>query len=286
MTDVRTTQGYVLAAVAAAGGDVRVSQLYAFAATQFPSQEIRYSQGYVHAAVQFGMDVRTTQAYVLAAVKGRPLDNLIRAWTFTLDGHDYYVLKLGEIETLVYDTHAEEWYVWGTADTNLWNLMDGTNWAGGVTSWAGGYGSNVVAGSNTNGALFFLDPEATDDDAALADASVQPYRREAMAQYVMRGTDFVPCFGVQAYGSIGEVLSNNPTDVSLEISDDRGHSFFDCGTVSITVDDYNARASWTSLGSMSAPGRLFKVIDYGAMHRIDMLDMQDPPESKSRAAKP
>lgn len=194
---------------------------------------------------------------------------IVRAWTFTLDGHDFYVLRLNTVETLVYDTHSEQWSIWGNANENLWDLLDGTNWGGGHAFSA--YGSDVMVGSDTDGSLYFLDPNGTDDEDA--DGNAAPFRRETMAQYFMRGYDMRPCWGVQLLGSIGDVADSNPTDVTLSVSDDRGDTFFDCGTVTVPADSFNARVDWQSLGSMSAPGRLFKIVDYGALHRIDSLEM-------------
>lgn len=256
--------------------DLRVTQAFALAATNpLTSNGARVTQAFTSAAVRYDMDVQVSQAFVLVAVKRRVFDPTVRAWTFTLDGHDFYVLRLGETETLVYDTHAEQWYVWGSGETNLWALLDGANWGGGH-NFSGAYGSNVLAGSDTNGALFFLDPEGPDDDNATTGADdLEPFRREAMAQYVLKGYDQAPCWGVQLLGSIGDVRGSDPTDVTLEVSDDRGDTYVDCGTVTISPDDFAARVDWLSLGSISAPGRLFKVIDYGAIHRIDSLEMPD-----------
>lgn len=253
-------------------GDIRASQAFALAVTT-SDPDLRTSQAHVQAVVAHDMDVRVAQSYVLAVVRRRTYDPTVRAWTFTLDGHDFYVIRLGEFETLVYDTNSEQWYQWGSGDTALWNLLDGTNWGGGH-NFSGVYGSNVLVGSDVNGALFLLDPTGTDDDSAVLGAESQvPFERIAMAQHIMRGYDSQPCFGVQLLGSIGDVQDSEPTDVTLLVSDDRGDSFTDCGTITIDPDDLAARVDWRSLGSMTAPGRLFKIVDYGALHRIDSLEM-------------
>jgi len=257
MTDLRATQAFALAVVG----------------PRSVAANLRVTQAFAVAPVRYDLDVRATQAFVLAIVKRRTYDPTVRAWTFTLDGHDFYVLRLGELETLVYDTHAEQWYVWGSGETNLWALLDGCNWGGGH-GFSGSYGSNVLCGSDTNGALFFLDPDGPDDDNATTGSDdLEPFRREAMAQFVLKGYDAVPCWGVQLLGSIGDVRGSDPTDVTLEVSDDRGDTWFDCGTNTLEADSFTARCDWQSLGSISAPGRLFKIIDYGAVHRIDSLEM-------------
>ena len=78
--------------------------------------------------------------------------------------------------------------------------------------------------------------------------------------------------GVQLFGSIGSGLEDG-MEVSLEVSDDRGFTYTDMGAVSLDAGDYNARVHWRSLGSMSAPGRLFKITDEGALKRIDSAEM-------------
>jgi hypothetical protein len=63
--------------------------------------------------------------------------------------------------------------------------------------------------------------------------------------------------------------------VDLYVSDDRGQTYQDCGTINITPGDIDARLYWRSLGSMKAPGRIFKTVDYGALKRIDSMEMLD-----------
>jgi hypothetical protein len=58
------------------------------------------------------MALRVPQADVLAYVRGRIQNPKLRAWTFTLDGHDFYVLRLGMDLTLVYDVYSEQWMDW------------------------------------------------------------------------------------------------------------------------------------------------------------------------------
>jgi hypothetical protein len=265
--DVRVTQGFVQAATAD-GGDVRVSQAYVLAATQFPSEEVQSTQDFVQAAVLYGNEVQVTQAYVLAAVRGRVYDPRIRAWTFTLDGHDYYVLRLGVTTTLVYDTHSEQWYVWGNSDSDLWNAYHGTNWIG------AGYSANVIVGDDIIGSIYHLDPDAdTDDDRSSGSDVPRQFLRQVTGQVIKRGYDVAPCFEVQLLGSIGNMSNTDLVTVTLETSDDSGHTYDSHGAVTIDNTDYTARASWLSLGSIAAPGRLFRISDYGTLKRIDSLEI-------------
>ncbi len=267
MTDVQATQAFVLAAVTT-GADVRVSKAYVLAATQFPSEEVRASQAFVNAAVFYGNRVQVVQAYVLAAIRGRVYDPRIRAWTFTLDGHDYYVLRLGTASTLVYDTNSEQWYIWGSRDSDLWSAYNGINWVG------AGYSSNVIVGDDINGSIYQLDPDYDfDDDRLVGNENPRQFLRQITGQIIKRGYDAAPCFEVQLLGSIGDMANTDLTAVTLATSDDSGHTYDDQGTVTLDNADYTARASWLSLGSIVAPGRLFRISDYGALKRIDSLEM-------------
>ena len=81
-----------------------------------------------------------------------------RVWTFSLDGHDFYVLRLGDSETLVYDLYSEQWVDWANFQKEFWRANNGQNWAG-ASKLAYTYGSDVVVGDDTYGLLWFLDPE-------------------------------------------------------------------------------------------------------------------------------
>ena len=257
---------------------IRASQAPVLVAGNIDAQEMRVSQ----AAVLFtddsaGGNLRASQAVVLAAVKGRVADPKIRAWTFTLDGHDFYVLRLGNNSTLVYDRLSEQWYNWGSHDTDLWRAFQGQNWEGATESLAQIYGSNVLVGDDGNGALYFLDPrQYTDDDALQGAETPRTFLRRITGQIPTRSIDHVSDFGVQLIGSIGKMDVATLTDVTLYTSDDQGESYDSHGTITIPNDDFDARVEWRSLGSYTAPGRLYRIEDTGALQRIDYLENLNP----------
>jgi hypothetical protein len=235
---------------------------------------VRLSQLKVDAAVTSAMDVRLSQMFVLAAVRGRVVDPAIRAWTFTQDGHDFYVLRLGDAETLVYDTATGMWSVYGSGDGDPWRGYTGKNWQGGrrlALNW-----SDVVVGDHGNGALYFLSPDDDDDDdRAQGEDMPRPFKREVTGQVIVKPGYFsAPCFGVQLFGSIGSNVDSALT-VNLSVSDDRGFTYDDMGDLTMDAGEYTARLHWPSLGSMVAPGRLFRITDDGALKRIDSLEMDD-----------
>ena len=253
----------------------RVFQTAVLAAAIGPADDTLSSQAALVVAAESSEPVYVTQSALIVAARGRVSDPHVRVWTFTLDNHDHYVLPLGNTKTLLYDTYAESWYNWGTEDSDLWQARTGCNWVA-ADKHATNYGSNVVVGDDTNGSLYFLNPDGeVDDDRIEGIDNPRPYLRAIQGQIVVKGYNAMPCYGVQLQGSIADVDDASYTDVTLSVSDDRGASYTDMGTISVTPDVTIARVHWRSLGSIRAPGRLFKVVDYGALTRIDSLDMED-----------
>ena len=254
---------------------ISASQDQVLAAGAFPSPFVEASQLQVAAAYSGGVTVQSSQLQVYAAAQGTNTDPSVRAWTFTLDNHNYYVLRLGTQETLVYDDHSQQWYTWSSGDGDTWKAYNGTNWHGGQ-SWSYIYGSNIIVGDDGNGSLYFLNPDQdTDDSPVVGAASPFPFRREVYGQMPFRGYNRIPCFGVQVQGSIGAQANSSIDSVDLLTSDDRGTTYQDAGAISITPGDTDSRLYWRSLGAMKAPGRIFKVVDYGALKRIDSMEMLD-----------
>lgn len=199
---------------------------------------------------------------------------IIRVWAYTLDGKSFYVLNLGVIETLVCDVLAEQWYIWGSGASDIWRARTGCEWLGGrkfAEDW-----SYIITGDNTNGALYFLSPDDDfDDDADVGDATPRTFTRQGTGQVVVSpGYASVPCFGVQLMGSVGK-FADDDAAVNLQTSDDQGNTWNDQGNVLLDADEFTARVNWRSLGSMVAPGRLFRITDTGALKRIDNLEMDE-----------
>lgn len=254
---------------------LRTSQALVRALIQFPTEQNRVSQALVRSVDKpVPPALRVTQALVRTVVKGRTEDPHVRVWTFTLDGHDFYVLRLGIVETLVYDTYSQEWYVYGSGNDDLWRAYTGINWIGGKQNGRQ-FGSDVVVGDDGNGTLYFLDPDGDYDDDALEGAAIpRSYKREITAQYAITGGyDSKACWGIQLFGDIGKGADGEA--VLLEYSDNRGISYVSAGALPIGAEDYDLRLNWQSLGVMAAPGRLFRISDTGALHRIDGVEMED-----------
>lgn len=271
MTDGRVSQARVRS-LDEPTPDGRVSQARVRSVFNYPADALRVSQVFLRSFDEPTPMLRSSQMRVRAIIKGRVDEPRIRAWTFTLDGHDFYVLRLGSSgATLVYDTHSLQWSVYGSGTGNPWRAYTGRNWQGGrkhALPW-----SDVIVGDDGNGALYFLSPDDdTDDDSIMGNETPRPFRRRLTGQIVVKpGYVSAPCFGVQIFGSIG----SREGTVNLSVSDDRGYNYDDMGDITIADDDYAARLNWLSLGSMDAPGRLFRITDTGSLKRIDSLEMDD-----------
>jgi hypothetical protein len=292
----RATSGVVLAAVT--GGENRVTSFMGLVAVNFPTASLRTSEapalvaakgieairtsGMTALAAVKGIEaVRTSNAAVLVAARGRIQNPRVRAWTFTLDGHDFYVLRLGNSKTLVYDVYSEQWMDWDAFNEVYWPVNIGINWSGGVglvDPDGDPWGSNVVVGDDTLGLLWFLNPEQQWDesyDGPLDPEQSRFFERVTMGQVAIRGRENLPCYAVWLTTDMGSPAYIG-AGVKLEISDDAGHTFDDMGTVTVELDAQAPQLSWESLGQIEAPGRLFRITDDGAVFRIDGMEMNDP----------
>lgn len=271
--NIRAAQAFSLG-TAEYATDMLIPQAYVLAAASYAAEQAYIPQAFVLAATQAPNTIYAPQAFILVAAIGRVTDPAIRVWTYTLDGHDYYVLRLGNEETLVCDLSNGQWSTFGSGDTGLWRAYSGTNWLG-AESVSGGYGSNIIVGDDGNGALYFLNPDKdTDDDALVGPDNPRRFHRAVVGQITARGYDAHQVFSATLYGSIGEQADEDLQTVTLSTSDDVGDTYDDRGTITLPEGEHLTRLVWRSLGSARYPGRLFKVEDYGALKRIDNMEVE------------
>lgn len=275
---IRATQAGILVAETA-DNDLRVTQAHTLTAINFPTEQLRTTQAGVVVAAKYNNDIRVSQVRTLVAIRGRVDNSKLRAWTFSLDGHDFYVLRLGDDTTLVYDLYSEQWVDWASFGKDFWRPSVGINWTG-AAGLADTYGSDVLIGDDTYGLLWFLDPEQPyDQDPDSAEPVQEQYfERITMGQVPMKGREVLPCYAVWLTTDMGDPAYTG-AGVTLEISDDAGATFDDMGTVTVTAGVNSPELSWYSLGQIAAPGRLFKITDDGAIARIDGLEMNDPDDA-------
>ena len=251
----------------------------AFTSTGASSTDI--TQAGFNAVVRANTDVRVTQSGWNVVVAESSAVPQSKVWTTTIDGHDLVFYQL-PTETLVYDFAVGKWYVWGSGTSALWKAQIGTNWNANIgtilNSLDNVNGQNIIptiVGDSTNGVLWFLDPDKTDDDNNTDGTTTVTYQRLAHGLIPLHGHARVPCYGVQVTGSLSKVTDATTQTVTLSTSDDAGASYDSQGAQTLVSTQLQARLEWRSLGSMTPPGRLFRVEDYGGLYRIDGLDMTD-----------
>lgn len=269
---VQVSQDRTLAAVGPTP-DVQLSQAYTLAVYNFPSAAVQTAQANTLGVVVTSNSIQVSQARTLAVVKGRPYNPKLRAWTFNLDGHPFYVLRLAENKTLIYDLATKQWAWWSSDNQEHWTASIGMNWRTPGAN-ADVYGSNVVAGDDSWGVLWILDPLAGYDEAAL-DAATTRFDRVAEAQMITRGRGpGLPCYEVYLTASGGSPALP-ASSVTLSYSDDVGHTYVNAGAITVNPGDYNQEFAWRSLGMIDPPGRIFRIADDGALARIDGLDINN-----------
>jgi hypothetical protein len=227
---------------------------------------------------ELAVEIAVPQVRVLSLVRGRTKDPRVRAWTFSMDGHDFYVLRLGDTATLVYDLYSEQWVDWATLGLDFWRMNVGNNWSGG-NRLATDKGSNVVVGDDTLGLIWFLDPNLPYDEHPRDTIDTPLYfERITQGQYPMKGRESLACYAAWLTADMGAPAYEGAA-VKMEISDDAGRTYFDVGSVEVTLGVYEPQIAWYSLGQINAPGRLFRITDDGAVSRIDGLEMNDPDDA-------
>jgi hypothetical protein len=197
--------------------------------------------------------VMTAQA--TPGVPNGPATSRKRAWTFTLDGHTFYVLDLGAEGTWVYDKTTQTWSQWYTDTYVQWNVANGCMW-----------GTRIVGGDLASSNVY-----------EVAASNVQDYGAVDIPHCVTGGivTRSRDGFSLDALllsasrGELGEVAG---TTLNMRFSDDNGETWSDYFPISLVNADYSQDLRWASLGNFQAPGRVFEISDDGGPISLDGLD--------------
>lgn len=276
--DIKSSEGRSIAITSGITTEERVSLGRALAIFNFPSAGVQASEGRIIAPVLRNSLMDVSEARVLAIVKGRIADPKCRLWTFTLDGHDFLVVRLGDTDTLIYDVYSDQWVDWDSAQNGAWRPNTGMGWQGAI-GLADIYGSSIVAGDDTFGLLWFLDPKQGWDESPDDDLPTQQiaFERIVTGQVLATGRAAIPCYSIFLDGdNYGSTATEFDATVRLDYSDDQGQTF---NSAESLLTDPNIAAqnpySWYSLGQITSPGRIFRIVDTGVLTRIDSLSMND-----------
>lgn len=205
---------------------------------------------------------------------GGVVDNSLnlRVWGFSLDGHDYFVLRVGASETLVYDLTTSQWAHWQSPNQTVWRAHVGQNWVGmAATTVAHGFGTDIVAGDDVEGVLWILDPAQGVDDNPTTGTT--PFTRKVTGGIQLSGRETAPCGALQLSLTVG-APETDADAVSLRFSNDHGHTWVSAGSRTLTGGDYSTVVEWRGMGLMRAPGRIFEISDNGATVRIGKADLR------------
>lgn len=274
MGDVRAPQG-VMFGLIEEESTITIPQGLIYALYNIPAEQIQATFGSQQAAVKVTAEIDVPQALIFALVRGTVANPVMRVWTYDMDGHEMYVFRLGDEKTLVWDKVVDKWYWWADADFDTWRAHLGTNWiqSGDI---AQRYGSNVVAGDDSTGILWVLDPMQGYDDSLdpveRAAGVPVPFERVATGQVITRAREFIPCFQVYLFADGGAPAFTGAT-VSLKYSDDQGRTYKDAGTIVSVDGSWVQEFAWRSLGQIGAPGRMFRIEDNGAFPRINEMSI-------------
>ncbi len=273
--NIQAPEASVLVVMRQSAQAERVPEGQVLAAYNVPADTVAGTQGLMMIPYRrTSQSLKATQAHVAAVVRGRIDNPKLRAWTYTLDGHDYYVLKLGtQGKTLVFDLSTGQWSWWASGDEPRWRVSLGMNWKASFNIPIN-FGSNVIVGDDSFGALWVLDPNQGQDDSLLEDTKV-PFPRVATGQMTATDRQFVPIYSVNLRASLGQPALTANT-VKLEYSDDQGNTYVTADEPQVSVaGSYDQEFTWRSLGQVTSPGRLFRITDDGAFARIDAMDVNE-----------
>lgn len=226
------------------------------------------------------------------------VDTTLRSTYIGLDGHLMYVLYLGLESTIVYDLATSQFSNWVTYGDTYFRPHA-------ACTFFYMLGQPTIAGDIMSGTLWRIDEDYRFD--ALVDGSF-PAVIECVvtAGIPMRQRETALCSQLYLTGSVGEPIGenkvfltdgdgyyltdgdgyflieydnvfigpDNPNLVRLEYSDDNGKTFVVADAdVELITDAFKQEVVWRSIGHVSAPGRVFRITDYGSLPRIDGLDM-------------
>jgi hypothetical protein len=260
----RVTQAEALVAFTLASASDRLTQAFALTAINYPTPSEHTSQLVGLVSTKSNTSLRNTQIFALVAVAVGAEERMLHSWTFTQDGHDFYVV-LAAGETYVYDKETEQWAQWASPDAAFWRGVDGVEWNG----------INVCIDPST-GKLFQIDPQGR------LDYKTTPITSIIYGGMTERFRDMPSIFMAEVAVSQNSPPHNvDPTTLSITLETTDTITSYNHGTVNGAATGNHTFARFYGLGLMRSPGILFKITDTGFARRIDGLniEMSGTPES-------
>lgn len=267
MGDTKLSQAQILAVVSAPS-NTQVTQAQVNAVVVLQAQEVILSQAQVMAVVASAMNLNITQAQIIAVVKYAKDTRRIRAWRFVQDDHDFYVVYLGPLGTFIWDKYTKTWSRWKSPDREYWRGIDGLPWD-----------QDNVCIDPLTGDIWNIDPDIRMDDTPLSTGGFAqtPIVSIVRGMLPMRLRNSLGCYGAYLTLSQGSPVVAG-VGITLRTSDDNGRNFNDHGTLVLDTASEEYQVAWQSLGLVTAPGKIFEIIDTGYAWRLDALDVDLGPD--------
>lgn len=180
-----------------------------------------------------------------------------RAWTYSLDGHDFYCLDLGENGTLVYDLTTQQWSRYDTTGYDgHFNFKNGIYWK---------TGRRIIGGDILTGKVWEMIPSSFLDDGW------RPVMYEARGALFTQGVSQRRQYALRLIGSSGRTGDSVAPVLNMRFSDDQGSTWSNEYSITLTTDSQQ-RLEWRSLGAFAAPGRIFRLYDTGGIKYIGWVE--------------
>jgi len=196
----------------------------------------------------------SSMAILAAYGTGEPFTQRQASWTFTLDGHKFYVLPLGPEGDWAYDITTEAWCQLKTDGFNGLNFTHGMMW-----------GLRIMGGDLLYPYLYELDPNQVLDEDWRPITHVVTGGIPLRGRYNVGVSNFTVTASVATLQSVGE-------NISLSFSDDNGNTWSPNFNIALTGVG-SQKLIWNALGSFTNPGRVFKITDTAGPMRIDGADV-------------
>ena len=196
-------------------------------------------------------------ALVVAIRESPPIISRSLAWTYTFDGHTFYVLNLANEGTYVYDTVTGQWSNFQTQGYGTtWNFMFGNQW-----------GQRVVGADAVDPALYELAPSAVFDEGW------RDIVHTVTGILASRNRVGIRVDAARISGSIGYIDDTAGALLTMRFSDDNGTTWSPNYSVNLYEAKTKYEIAYRSLGMFRSPGRLFQFTDVGGLIRIDGADV-------------
>ena len=215
-------------------------------------------------------DARITQTALLVATQtGVSGQRRNRAWTYTLDGHSFYVLDLGAEGTFVFDLLTQQWSQFETSGYGNWDMINGHDWVAGKTT---------IAGSQVDARIQAIAPGSFLDEG---------WRR---VNYTVTGyaplTDLrrVRNFAFRMVATSGRLSEDIDAQISLSYSDDGGEEYSSPTAHTLAPKKFQQRVEFRSLGAMQSPGRIYQITDEGGVQSVSAFEAEVEGEDGNSAA--